>query len=100
MTTIKEVVLASVTTAEYDDTDNFKKLIAMAYYMGRESATKEVLDIHNTKVSRARDKANTIRYHHVANDVLDAMGGDIIYHPDYAGDMTSTFGDDTTNMEV
>ena len=99
MTTIKEIVIASVKSAEYES-DTIKKLVSIAYYMGRESAVKETLDTHTTRVSMARAKAKSIRYCHMANAVLDAMGGDMIYHPDYAGDMTSTFGDDTTTLEV
>jgi ABC-type Fe3+-citrate transport system substrate-binding protein len=99
MTTIKEMVTTAVKTADYEN-DNIKKIIAIAYHMGRESAVKETLDTHNTKVSKARAKAKSIRYCHMVNAVLDAMGGDMIYHPDYSGDMTSTFGDDTTTLEV
>ena len=76
------------------DPDNTAKLIAMAYYIGRESAVKEICDIHSARVTAARQAAKGYRYHRMANAVLNAMGGDMIYHPDYAGDMTDTFGDD------
>ena len=80
------------------DPENLKKLVAMAYYMGRESASREICDEHNTRIAKARDKAKGLRYHIMANGVLDAMGGDMIYSPDYAGDMTDSFGRDPINI--
>jgi hypothetical protein len=69
-------------------------LIVLAYWMGRESAAKTVCDEHNRRVELMREAARKEHCHHVAHRVIDAGGQDQIYSPDYAGDVTSTFGGD------
>jgi len=69
-------------------------LIVLAYWMGRESAAKSVCDEHNKRVAAMRAAADKEHCHHVAHRVITAGGADQIYSPDYAGDVTSTFGGD------
>ena len=78
------------------DKDCVEKLIALAYFIGREEATKEVSDKYTALLSEQRERANNCRYKHLAHFVI----GDTryIYFPDYAQDMTATFGSDETNI--
>jgi len=69
-------------------------LLVLAYWMGRESAAKSVCDEHNRRVAAMRAAADKEHCHHVAHRVITAGGADQIYSPDYAGDVTSTFGGD------
>lgn len=80
------------------DPDNILKLIAMAYHIGKETATRQICDIHNERIAKARKAAKSARYHRMAGAILDAMGGDMIYTDAYAGGMTRTFGGDEINL--
>jgi hypothetical protein len=83
----------------YDmETDNAAKIIALAYYMGRESATKEISDQYNALIHGQRQRAAESRYHNLANTIIGNR--DYIYSGDYAGDMTNMFGADKTSLTV
>jgi hypothetical protein len=69
-------------------------LLVLAYYMGREEAARRLCDEHNKRVAAMRAAADQEHCHHVAHRVITAGGPDQIYSPDYAGDVTSTFGGD------
>jgi hypothetical protein len=99
METVRETVARIVHEADFEN-DEIGKIIAMAYYIGRESVAKKLCDEHSRRVSKARTKAGRMRYHRMINSVLNAMGGDIIYSPDYSGDMTATFGSDEVSEET
>lgn len=94
---IKQKIKQIVATVTYDgeavDTQR-NKLIALAYYIGREEGVKRICDKHAAKIAAMRVKARSCRYHNMSHAVIDAGGQDIIYDADYAGDMTATFGDD------
>lgn len=81
----------------YDmEKDDPRKLIAIAYYMGRESADREVSDMYNAHLARQRKRAEKCRYYRMA---LDIVGPErYLYSPDYAGDMTAIFGSDETSQ--
>jgi hypothetical protein len=79
-----------------EDPDNLNKLIALAYALGRTEAARAICDEHTRRVKKAREAADQLRYHNLGNAVLDAMGGDIIYTPDYAGDVIDFASDPTT----
>ena len=67
------------------DWDNpIEKLVALAYLAGQEVATRKICDEHNKRVAKMRTKASEMRYHKLANAVIDAAGGDIIYDSNYA----------------
>lgn len=76
--------------------DNTEKLIALAYYIGREEATRETSDKYKKLIREQRAKANACRYKHMANEIIGKA--DYIYCPDYSGDMTATFGSDDTEI--
>ena len=83
----------------YDmERDDWRKLVAIAYYYGRESATREVCDRHNEIIRQQRTRASESRYHKLAGSVIGAEKETFIYSPDYAGDMTSFFGRDRTSL--
>lgn len=74
--------------------DSEDGMICYAYYAGREAASKKLCDEYKRRVSAMCAQAERERYYYVAHRVIDAGGGDSIYSPDYAGDVTATFGDD------
>jgi len=78
------------------DVDSIEKVIALAYFIGREEATKEVSDKYTALLAEQRERANNCRYKHLAHSVIGDT--DYIYSPDYAQDMTATFGSDETNV--
>lgn len=72
------------------------KMILMAYYIGRESATKEVSDKYTALIKEQRERAGNCRYHKMANVIIGDK--DYIYSCDYAQDMTTTFGSDRSDI--
>jgi hypothetical protein len=78
------------------EVDNIDKLISLAYYMGRESAAKEVCDAARKTFGEQHKRAIENRYHLLAEKVVGNVTH--IYHPDYAGDMTDMFGSDETKL--
>lgn len=98
--TVKEKIMSIVDNPEqrgYDmEIDNWQKLVAIAYYMGRESATKEVNDKYTKLIQEQRKRANECRYNKMANRIIGER--DYIYCSDYAGEMTVIFGGDETNL--
>lgn len=94
MTIIERVQKAVV---EFNgDNDNIDKLIACAYYFGRENATREIADKYNSVFDEQRERAAKCRYYNVALDVIGNTH--YIYSPDYAGNMHETFGSDETKL--
>ncbi len=93
--TIIERVKTALKTGNYEK-DSLDKLISMAYYIGRESATKEVSDLYNDLIADQNKRADECRYNIMAHKVV----GDhrYIYRSDYAGDMTASFGSDETDF--
>jgi ABC-type Fe3+-citrate transport system substrate-binding protein len=96
MTVIERINLA-VSSGNYEH-DNIDKLISLAYHIGKEIATREVCDKHTKIFNECRERAKHERYYNIANRVLGNINNDVIYHPDYAMDMKSTFGSDETNI--
>lgn len=76
--------------------DTIDKLIAFAYYMGREEATREVSDKYTALIERQRERAAACRYKHMAATVVGPER--YIYSSDYAQEMTGLFGSDTTQL--
>lgn len=93
--TVLEKVKTCVNNLECDK-DCVEKLIALAYYIGKEEAARDISDKYNALLREQRERANACRYKHMAHYVI----GDtkFIYSPDYAGDMTEAFGSDETNI--
>jgi hypothetical protein len=91
--TVKERIEKALENREME-TDSIDKIIALAYYLGREQAAKEVCNSAKQIFTEQQKRAAESRYHNFAM----AIQGNInyIYHPDYAGDMTAEFGSDRT----
>ena len=98
--TVKEKIMSIVDAPNQDgydmDVDDWRKLVAMAYYMGRESATRNVSNQYNKLIQDQRKRASECRYSKMTNKIIGDK--DYIYFPDYAGDMTAMFGSDETNL--
>lgn len=93
--TVLERIRAAMVRVDYDR-DDVDKLIALAYQIGREEATREVSDDYDKLISEQNAKADRCRYRHMAHEIV----GDkkYIYHSEYAGDITETFGSDETRI--
>lgn len=89
---IKEAVYADKDMEQ----DSLNKLLALAYYMGREEATHEVSDKYNAVLAEQRKRAEACRYYKMAAEIVGNVKA--IYSSDYAGEMTLTFGDDQTEL--
>lgn len=96
-TTILERVMSAVNDQHDMETDSIDRLIVMAYYIGREQSAKEISDKYNAHMAAQSARAATSRYHKMAASILD-NGPGYIYSSDYSGDMTSTFGQDLTQL--
>jgi hypothetical protein len=79
------------------NSDSVEKLIALAYYMGREEATREISDKYNALIKAQHDRANACRYRCMANKIVGDQ--DHIYSGDYAGEITNLFGGDETQLD-
>lgn len=78
--------------------DETEKLIAMAFAMGMEKATKQISDQYTALLAGQRERAEGCRYYNMVNKVL----GDVnpIYSPDYRGDVTKEFAGDKLHRTV
>ena len=78
------------------DFDSVEKLIAFAYMMGREEATKEVSNLYNNHIREQHERAAAFRYHRAA---LAIVGEETYIHtPDYAQETLALWGGDATNI--
>lgn len=94
--TIKERIKQAINNGEAFQDDCIDKLIAMAYYIGKEEATKTICDKSQEVFASQVERAKECRYHKMAMQVQ----GDVkmISSYDYRQDMTKTFGDDETKF--
>lgn len=76
-------------------TDNLDKLIYMAYWIGREQATRDTSDVYSAHLAEQTKRAKACRYHKMATEILQ-NGKGYICLPDYSRDLTETFGNDET----
>lgn len=99
MTITDRINAITSTQHNWDNADTpatVEKMIAMAYYMGRESATKEISDEYRALIAAQRERANACRYSKMANAIIGDQ--DYIYSGDYRGEMTSIFGGDLADI--
>lgn len=95
--TTKERIMQIVNNIHTDmEADTMEKLICVAYWIGRESATKETSDKYNALIATQNERAEKSRYKHFAKSIIGDQK--YIYCSDYAGEMTSIFGNDITNL--
>lgn len=78
------------------EVDSVDKLIAFAYYMGREEATRYVSDKYSAHIAQQRERAKSCRYWRMAEDVIGPER--YLYAADYAQEMTGLFGSDETQL--
>lgn len=78
------------------ETDNIDKLVALAYYIGREDAAREISDKYNAVLAEQRKRADDSRYHNLANEIIGSTR--YIHSSDYAQDMKTMFGGDKTKL--
>lgn len=79
-------------TTEPGEPDYINRLIQVAYYMAKTEGVRTICDQHSAQLRQAREKAQALRYHKMAEAILPSS--DLIYHPDYSGDFAETFGGD------
>ena len=75
---------------------SIEKMILIAYYIGRESATKEVSDKYSELIKEQRNRAENCRYHKMANEII--RDKNYIFFCDYSQDTTTTFGNDRSDI--
>lgn len=94
--TVRDRIKEAVYADKDMEGDSLNKLLALAYYMGREEATRETSDKYNAVLAEQRKRAESCRYHKMAAAII----GDVkaVYSPDYAGEMSLTFGNDVTEL--
>lgn len=76
--------------------DTTEKLIALAYYIGKEEATREVSDAYTKLIQEQRKRADKCRYKHMAEKIIGSQN--YIYFGDYDMAMTGIFGSDDTKI--
>lgn len=74
--------------------DTVEKIIALAYYIGRESATTETSNKYKKLICEQKERADKCHYRHMAHKIIGDT--DYIYCPDYGCEMTGMFGSDET----
>ncbi len=78
------------------EVDSIEKLVAVAYYMGKEHAARklcnEAQDIFAEQIKRAKQ----CRYWRTAMNVQGNIH--MIFSPNYGGDVSGIFGDDDTDF--
>ena len=93
--TVRERIKAALENYSAD-TDNLDKLVALAYLIGREEATKEISDKYSNLLKEQKERAKECRYHNMAAYIVGEA--DYIYSPDYANETNCLFGSDETNL--
>ena len=76
--------------------DNIDKLIAVAYYIGREEATRQVSDAYTAHISKQKARAAKCRYKHMAAEIVGPENH--LYFGDYAMEFSQSFGQDDTSL--
>lgn len=75
---------------------NIDAVIAFAYYMGQEMATRTISDKYTAILLEQRKRATSCRYSNMANKIIGNT--QFIYSINYAGEYTETFGLDKTDV--
>lgn len=72
------------------------KLILIAYYLGREDATRKVCDDYNELIDEMLKRAEQSRYHKLAHDIIGEKH--YVYESDYSGTVHEAFGNDPADI--
>lgn len=73
-----------------------EKMIYLAYWIGREEATRRVSDDYVYMIKQMRERAEKCRYKHMAHNVIGKAN--YLYESDYDECMTLTFGSDKADI--
>ena len=79
-----------------DQPADLDALLALAYEMGREDATRAVSDDYTALIAAMRKRANASRCWRAANKIIG--DADHLYHSDYRADMTALADGITTDL--
>lgn len=93
--TVLQRIKAAVNSLDCSQ-DDINKIIALAYMIGKEEATREVSDQYAQLIKEQRKRADNCRYKHLANAVIGDQS--YIYFGDYDNAMTAIFGSDDTTV--
>lgn len=94
--TVVERIRTAVNSHGDMNKDSVDKLIFLAYYIGREEATRTVSDDYTAHIKAQKERAAACRYNKLAATIVGPE--DYIYHGDYAMEMMKTFGNDETAL--
>ena len=86
--------------------DSIDGMISLAYHIGYEKAVKDVSDEYSAVLREQLENASKCRYAKMAMKILWTKAGhrnpwdrdEYLYHPDYAQDVSATFGCDETSV--
>ena len=96
--TYRELLKTALQQTVDEESDEVLKLMAFAYYAGREQSAKNICDKARAIFAEQRERARQCRYHQMAEQIIGKQTH--IYSPDYSGDYTMTFGDDVVPEEL
>ena len=97
MLTVKELIESIVNDSNVKlSSDTLERLVTVAYYMGRETATREVSDLYMARICAQEERARECRYHNLAREII----GDTkpIWRYDYRQEVMNLFGGDETRL--
>ena len=80
------------------EADSWEALVELAYWMGRESASREVSDMYRAHIAAQKQRASACRYSHMAAAVVGPE--DYLYHSDYSGYYSPLFTGDKTDLRA
>lgn len=92
--TVLEYINGLVKNGVDMESDTMEKIVYLAYWIGREKATKQVSDDYTAVLSAQIERANNCRYKNMAMTVQGGVS--YLYHSDYSQSMTTAFGSDET----
>ena len=78
------------------DALSLESIVAIAYYMGREDASKTLIGMFYDKIEKMRERASKCPYPHLANAVIGTKKENFIYSKDYAKSITNKY----SNLEL
>lgn len=79
-----------------DQPADLDALLALAYEMGREDATRAVSDDYTALIAAMRQRANASRCWRAANKIIG--DADHLHHSDYRGEMTALADSISTDL--
>lgn len=104
----RERVYAALERMCLSGEDGLDKLLAVAYYMGRESKAVEASDRLAELLARMRKRADQCHFHRLANSVIDDKSlfcmhtddgvREYLYDSDYSCWITNEVGSDETKL--